>query len=91
MEKRQPFHVEIAELAAIRAVGAQFRCACARVFREFFQQLSGDQAKDANLTPYDPAQLDALKRRIEGFAGGTAVIGIPAGALIFMSTVMFSA
>ena len=39
------------------------------------------QAGDANLTPYERTQLDALKRRIEGFAGGTAVIGIPAGAL----------
>ena len=39
------------------------------------------EAGGANLTPWDRAHLDALKRRIEGFAGGTAIIGIPAGAL----------
>ncbi len=39
------------------------------------------EAGGANLTPYERTHLDGLKRRIEGFAGGTAVIGIPAGAL----------
>ncbi|MEK7819986.1 MAG: FAD/NAD(P)-binding oxidoreductase [Pseudomonadota bacterium] len=39
------------------------------------------EARGANLTPYDRGHLAELKRRIEGFAGGTAVIGIPVGAL----------
>jgi NADPH-dependent 2,4-dienoyl-CoA reductase/sulfur reductase-like enzyme len=35
----------------------------------------------SNLTPWDSAHVPELRRRIEGLSGGTAVIGVPAGAL----------
>jgi NADH dehydrogenase FAD-containing subunit len=34
-----------------------------------------------NLSPYDPAALDALRDRIAAFAGGRVVVSVPAGAL----------
>lgn len=38
-------------------------------------------AASGNLSPYDPAALDALRDRIAAFAGGRVVVSVPAGAL----------
>lgn len=45
------------------------------------EEIEGLGAAGANLTPWDRAHLPSLRRRIEGLAGGTAVIGVPVGAL----------
>ncbi|MCC7016939.1 MAG: NAD(P)/FAD-dependent oxidoreductase, partial [Rhodospirillales bacterium] len=46
------------------------------------EEIEGLGAAGANnLTPWDRTHLSSLRRRIEGLAGGTAVVGVPVGAL----------
>ncbi|MEK7244407.1 MAG: FAD/NAD(P)-binding oxidoreductase, partial [Pseudomonadota bacterium] len=45
------------------------------------EEIEGLGGAEANLTPWDRAHLPELRRRIESLSGGTAVIGVPVGAL----------
>lgn len=45
------------------------------------EEIEGLGGTKDNLTPWNRAHLPELRRRIEGLAGGTAVVGVPVGAL----------
>ena len=88
---RQGVHVVKAEARAIDPVAktvvttqgtfAYTALVLATGIRLASEEIEGLAGNRANLTPWNRAHLPELRRRIESFDGGTAVIGVPVGAL----------